>query len=108
MVHGAHRATACSTGDEVEVKHSNEYAAENDERVDDDRAPACATADRLTMLAASVNGALGRAGLMLALVAAVFGALSTVYGIRRHDSARRARRRRCTRGCAWRGACSPS
>jgi cytochrome c-type biogenesis protein CcmF len=36
--------------------------------------------------AASINGAFGRAGLMLALVAATFGALSTVYGIRRHDA----------------------
>ena len=38
------------------------------------------------ILAASVNGAFGRAGLMLALIAATFGALSTVYGIRRHDT----------------------
>ena len=38
------------------------------------------------MIAASVNGAFGRAGLMLALIAASFGALSTVYGIRRHDT----------------------
>jgi len=38
------------------------------------------------MFAASVNGAFGRAGLMLAVVAATFGALSTVYGIRRHDA----------------------
>jgi cytochrome c-type biogenesis protein CcmF len=40
----------------------------------------------MTMLAASVNGAFGRAGLMLALIAATFGALSTIYGIRRHDA----------------------
>ena len=37
------------------------------------------------MLAASLNGALGRAGLMLALAAAACGALATVYGIRRGE-----------------------
>src|SRR4051795_7284881 len=37
------------------------------------------------MLAASLNSALGRAGLMLALAAASFGAMATIYGIRRHD-----------------------
>ncbi len=37
------------------------------------------------MLAASVNGAFGRAGLMLALAAAAFGAVATVYGVRRGD-----------------------
>ena len=39
------------------------------------------------MLAASLNGALGRAGLMLALAAAAFGALATIYGVRRHERA---------------------
>jgi cytochrome c-type biogenesis protein CcmF len=34
------------------------------------------------VLAASLNGALGRAGLMLALAAATFGALATIYGVR--------------------------
>ncbi len=34
------------------------------------------------MLAASLNGALGHAGLMLALAAASFGALATIYGVR--------------------------
>ena len=38
------------------------------------------------MLAASLNGALGRGGLLLALVAASFGIFSTVYGIRRADA----------------------
>lgn len=38
------------------------------------------------MLAASVNGAFGKAGLLLVLIAATFGALSTVYWIRRHDA----------------------
>ena len=38
------------------------------------------------MLAASLNGALGRAGLMLTLASATFGAMATVYGIRRHDA----------------------
>ena len=38
------------------------------------------------MLAASLNGALGRAGLVLSLAAATFGAMSTIYGIRRHDA----------------------
>ncbi len=38
------------------------------------------------MLAASLNSALGRAGLMLCLAAAVFGAAATIYGIRRHDA----------------------
>ncbi|NND73559.1 MAG: cytochrome c biogenesis protein CcsA, partial [Ilumatobacter sp.] len=38
------------------------------------------------MLAASVNAALGRAGLMLMLGGAVFGALAVLYGIRRHDA----------------------
>jgi cytochrome c-type biogenesis protein CcmF len=38
------------------------------------------------VLAASLNSALGRAGLMLCLAAAVFGAMATIYGIRRHDA----------------------
>jgi len=38
------------------------------------------------VLAASVNSALGRAGLMLCLAAAVFGAMATMYSIRRHDA----------------------
>jgi cytochrome c-type biogenesis protein CcmF len=38
------------------------------------------------VLAASLNSALGRAGLMLCLAAAVFGAAATVYGIRRNDA----------------------
>ena len=37
------------------------------------------------MLAASLNGALGRAGLMLALAASTFGALATIYGVRRRE-----------------------
>src|SRR6056297_4313439 len=37
------------------------------------------------MLAASVNSALGRAGLLLMLAACVFGALAVLYGIRRED-----------------------
>jgi cytochrome c-type biogenesis protein CcmF len=37
------------------------------------------------MLAASVNSALGRAGLVLMLVASVFGAFAVLYGIRRRD-----------------------
>jgi len=37
------------------------------------------------MIAASVNSALGRAGLMLMLAASVFGALTALYGIRRGD-----------------------
>jgi cytochrome c-type biogenesis protein CcmF len=38
------------------------------------------------VLAASLNSALGRAGLMLALAAATFGAMATVYGIRQRDA----------------------
>ena len=37
------------------------------------------------MLAASLNSALGRAGLMLTLASATFGAMATVYGVRRGD-----------------------
>jgi cytochrome c-type biogenesis protein CcmF len=37
------------------------------------------------MIAASINGAIGRAGLMLMLGASVFGALAVLYGIRRGD-----------------------
>ena len=37
------------------------------------------------MLAASINSALGRAGLLLMLAASVFGALAVLYGIRRRD-----------------------
>jgi cytochrome c-type biogenesis protein CcmF len=37
------------------------------------------------MIAASLNAALGRAGLMLMLAASTFGALSVLYGIRRGD-----------------------
>jgi cytochrome c-type biogenesis protein CcmF len=38
------------------------------------------------ILAASVNGAIGRAGLMLLLGASVFGALAVLYGLRRGDT----------------------
>ncbi len=37
------------------------------------------------LVAASVNSALGRAGLLLMLAACVFGALAVLYGIRRND-----------------------
>ena len=37
------------------------------------------------ILAASVNSALGRAGLLLMLAASVFGALAVLYGIRQND-----------------------
>ena len=66
-------------GDRVEVKHSNEYEAENADRID------AAAGGVRHVLAASLNGALGRAGLMLTLAAATFGAMATVYGIRRGD-----------------------
>jgi cytochrome c-type biogenesis protein CcmF len=38
------------------------------------------------IVAASVNGAFGKAGLMLTLAAATLGALTTAYAIARHDS----------------------
>ena len=38
------------------------------------------------MLAASVNAAIGRSGLMLMLGASVFGAIAVLYGIRRGDT----------------------
>ncbi|MDQ3392164.1 MAG: hypothetical protein M3508_12660, partial [Actinomycetota bacterium] len=38
------------------------------------------------MLAASLNGAIGRAGLLLILAASVSGALSTAYAVRRGDT----------------------
>jgi cytochrome c-type biogenesis protein CcmF len=38
------------------------------------------------MLAASLNSALGRAGLLLMLAASVFGALAVLYGIRQKDT----------------------
>jgi cytochrome c-type biogenesis protein CcmF len=38
------------------------------------------------IIAASINGAIGRAGLMLMLGASVFGALAVLYGIRRGDT----------------------
>ncbi|MET0144474.1 MAG: heme lyase CcmF/NrfE family subunit [Ilumatobacteraceae bacterium] len=38
------------------------------------------------MLAASLNSALGRAGLMLCLASATFGAMATVYGVRKGDT----------------------
>jgi cytochrome c-type biogenesis protein CcmF len=37
------------------------------------------------MIAASVNAALGKAGLLLMLAASVAGALTVLYGVRRHD-----------------------
>jgi len=37
------------------------------------------------VFAASINSALGRAGLLLMLAASVFGALAVLYGIRQHD-----------------------
>jgi len=37
------------------------------------------------MIAASVNAALGRAGLLLMLAASVFGALTVLYGVRRNE-----------------------
>ena len=38
------------------------------------------------IVAASVNGAFGKAGLMLTLAAATLGALTTAYAIARHDT----------------------
>jgi cytochrome c-type biogenesis protein CcmF len=38
------------------------------------------------VIAASLNGALGRAGLLLMLVASVFGIFALLYGIRRNDA----------------------
>ncbi|HSM64923.1 MAG TPA: heme lyase CcmF/NrfE family subunit, partial [Ilumatobacteraceae bacterium] len=38
------------------------------------------------MFAASLNSALGRAGLLLMLAASVFGALAVLYGIRQKDT----------------------
>ena len=62
-------STARSQGDHVEVKHSNEY--------DGGRTRTGSTRMRPTesddVLAASLNGALGRAGLVLSLAAATFG-----------------------------------
>ena len=73
-------------GDRVEVKHSDEYVAVNDERVADAEAAGCPDASACLMLfAASINSALGRAGLLLMLAASVFGVLTVLYGIRQHD-----------------------
>ena len=44
VVHGELR-DGVFRGDEIEVKHSNEYAAENPDRVSGDRPPACVDAD---------------------------------------------------------------
>ena len=74
-------------GDRVEVKHSDEYVAVNDERRARGRTGRLHRFhDHTVMLvAASVNSALGRAGLLLMLAACVFGALAVLYGIRRND-----------------------
>jgi hypothetical protein len=61
------RHTRCSLGDRVEVKHSDEYVAVNDDRLDEadalaDGAMLTGTTDRAVMLAVSFNGALGHAG----------------------------------------------
>ena len=37
------------------------------------------------LIAASINSALGRAGLLVVLAASVFGALEVLYGIRKGD-----------------------
>ena len=58
------------------------------------------------MLAASLNGALGKAGLMLDAVAATFGALSTVYAHPRHDTRALRQAPMYTWLCARRRACS--
>jgi len=44
-----------------------------------------ARAPEAMLIAASVNAALGRAGLLLMLAASVFGVLTVLYGIRRND-----------------------
>jgi cytochrome c-type biogenesis protein CcmE len=41
VVHGVVAADGVFHGDKLEVKHSNEYAAENPERLDDARSAAC-------------------------------------------------------------------
>lgn len=38
------------------------------------------------LIAASVNSAMGRAGLLLMLASSVFGAIAVLYGIRRKDA----------------------
>lgn len=45
VVHGEFGDDAIFHGDNVEVKHSNEYEAENPGRVEGDRPPACVTAE---------------------------------------------------------------
>ena len=53
--------TGVFSGDEIEVKHSNEYEAENPDRVDGEQQRLRHRRSGVTMLAASVNGAFGRA-----------------------------------------------
>ena len=57
----------------------------NDERVADAEAAGCEGGTDLAMIAASVNAALGRAGLLLMLAACVIGALTVLVGVRRGD-----------------------
>ena len=81
-------------GDRVEVKHSDEYVAVNDERVADAEAAGWTHGSTATVIAASVNAALGRAGLLLMLAACVVGALTVFVGMRRGD------KRLLAAGCA--------
>ena len=55
------------------------------------------------MIAASINGTLGRSVLLLGLVCATFGALATVYGIRSRDSRLMASSQRYAFGVAFAG-----
>jgi cytochrome c-type biogenesis protein CcmE len=41
VVHGTLDAAGVFQGDKLEVKHSNEYAAENPDRLEPDRSAAC-------------------------------------------------------------------
>ena len=89
VVHGSSStASGVFEGDRVEVKHSDEYVAVNDDRLSEaDDWPLLRGGELLTADARrSLNGALGHAGLLLVLCASCIGALSTGLGDRQRRS----------------------
>ena len=68
VVHGTLDAAGVFEGDKLEVKHTNEYAAKNPDRLDPIEVSGM-------FATTSLNGVIGHAALIVGLAASVFGAL---------------------------------
>ena len=95
VVHGTLDAAGVFEGDKLEVKHSNEYAAKNPDRLDPDEVSGM-------FASTSLNGVIGHAALIVGLAASVFGALGLAHRDRHRRPPRCCVRSPTTHG--WRSA----